>query len=769
MTSAGLTQAEAAKRLAADGPNTVPGAREHPLRAFAGTFWAPVPWLLEATAILQLILHDYAQGAIVVALLLFNALLGYFQSSRAAATLTALKSRLALNAVVRRDGAWATVPASSLVRGDVMKLSAGAVVAADAHLIDGDVLLDQSMLTGESVPIEAGPGADTYAGALVRRGESTAEVTATGERTKFGRTAELVRGAHVVSSQQKAVLGVVRNIAAFNAVVIVALFAYALALGLSTVEIISLILTAVLASIPVALPATFTLAAAIGARRLAQQGVLPTRLSAVDEAASMDILCSDKTGTLTLNELTVTEVHPVAGFDEAHVLGLAALASSDGGNDPVDRAIRSAAAEHRASDLPRLRTFVPFDSKTKLSEASVTESGGTEQDIVKGAFATIANLAAPPADAATSAHQLEQSGYRVLAVAVGPKDGLRFVGLIALSDPPRPDSAALIAQLKTLGVRTIMVTGDAATTATIVAGNVGLNGAVCSASPLPDDLAPERFAAYAGVTPEEKFRLVQAFQKAGNVIGMCGDGANDAPALRQAQMGIAVATATDVAKSAAGIVLTTSGLGGIVAAVTEGRTTFARVLSYTLNMILKKIVVASLLVVGLLMTGHAVLTPMMMVVLMIVGDFLAMSLTTDNVIPSQRPNVWHINNLTIAGASIALCLLIFCSAILGYGLLILHLSVPALQTLAFVTLAFGTQTTIYAIRDRRHMRSLLPSRWLIASSIANVAICGLLAALGILMAPLVWAVIGEALAAAIVFGIALDLIKIPLFRRLRLS
>src|SRR5271163_1554724 len=316
--------------------------------------------MLEGAVLLEMALGKYVEAAIIAALLIFNAALGLFQESRAQATLAALKSRLALNASVRRDGAWKIIPAADLVPGDMVKLSLGGVVGADVRLDEGEVLLDQSMLTGESVPIEAGAGAQTYAGALVRRGEAVAEVTATGARTKFGRTAELVRSAHVVSSQQKAVLRVVRNLAVFNGILIVMLVAYAHVLKMPLVEIIPLVLTAVLASIPVALPATFTLAGALGARALAKLGVLPTRLSAVDEAASMDVLCADKTGTLTRNALTVTDVRAMPGFDTAHVLALAALASSDGGEDPVDSAIRAAAKEKAEADPPRLVTFLPF-------------------------------------------------------------------------------------------------------------------------------------------------------------------------------------------------------------------------------------------------------------------------------------------------------------------------------------------------------------------------------------------------------------------------
>src|ERR1700688_2583830 len=295
-------------------------------------------------------------------------------------------------ATVRRDGNWGSLPAAELVSGDLVKLSLGGVVAADVRLIGGEILLDQSMLTGESVPIEAGAGALTYAGALVRRGEAAAEVTTTGARTKFGRTAELVRTAHVVGSQQKAVLRVVRNLVGFNGIVIVLLVAYAWFLKMSFDEIIPLVLTAILASIPVALPATFTLASALGARALAKQGVLPTRLSAVDEAATMDVLCSDKTGTLTRNALTVTTVQPLPDFDEAHVLALAALASSDGGQDPVDGAIRGAAAKKTPGDLPKLTKFVPFDPGTKMSEATAADPGGPSVRIVKGAFAAVAGL-----------------------------------------------------------------------------------------------------------------------------------------------------------------------------------------------------------------------------------------------------------------------------------------------------------------------------------------------------------------------------------------
>jgi H+-transporting ATPase len=764
----GLSATEAQTRLKNAGPNSLPDTTLHPLRMAFAKFWAPVPWMLEAAIGLEIILGKYVEAAIIALLLIFNALLGFFQESRAQATLAALKSRLALNASVRRDNVWKTVPAAELVQGDVVKLSLGAVVAADVRISTGQVLLDQSMLTGESVPLEAAAGAQTFAGALVRRGEAVAEVTATGARTKFGRTAELVRTAHVESTQQKAVFRVVRNLAACNGVIILLMVGYAYFLKMPVTEIIPLALTAILASIPVALPATFTLASALGARALAKLGVLSTRLSAVDEAASMDVLCADKTGTLTQNELTVTSVHPLSGFDEAHVLALAALASSEGGQDPVDGAIRSAAAAKKIPEALHLTAFTPFDPANKRSEATFTDAKGVPQRVAKGAFSSIMGLAPVEASAASAAKDLESKGYRVLAVATGPATAMKMVGLIALSDPPRADSPGLVTALQALGVCTVMVTGDAPATAAIVAHTVGLKGAL-SPPGIAADVQPEQFSVYAGVLPEEKFKLVKAFQKSGHTVGMCGDGANDAPALRQAQIGIAVSTATDVAKSAAGMVLTKPGLAGIVAAVKEGRLTFQRILTYTLNSIAKKIVQVLFLGVALIMTGHAILTPLLMVIIMITGDFLGMSLTTDRVRASPSPNAWKIRSLTIAGALMGMGELMFCTAILAYGKYVMDMDLNTLRTLAFVVIVFGNQATTYNNRERRHLWSSRPSTWVLASSSVDILIAGTLSVMGIAMSPLPIFTVMSALLGAAVFAVVFDFVKVPAFRRLTIT
>jgi H+-transporting ATPase len=767
---AGLTAEEARRRLGQYGPNALPDEGTPALHLFLGKLWAPVPWMLEAAIVLQLAIGEHVEAAIIGALLLFNAALGFTQERRAKAALDALKEGLALIAWARRDGAWRRIPAADLVPGDLIRLSLGAIVPADARLLEGNLLLDQSSLTGESVPAEAGPEGVAHAGTVVRRGVALAEVTATGASTTFGRTVELVRIAHAESSEQHAVLAVVRNLAVMNGAVVVLLVAYAHAIALPFARVIPLVLTAVLASIPVALPATFTLAAALGAQALARRGVLLTRLSAIHEAAVMDVLCSDKTGTLTRNEMAVTAVQPSSGFTESQLLALAVLASSDGSQDPVDAAAHAAAAQRGAAQLGLRRTgFVPFDPSTKMSEAAVLDADGRSLRIVKGAFAAVSRLCAPEAGSAAEADALARAGARVLGLAVGPPEAMRLAGLVGLSDPPRTDSAALIEELRANGVQTLMVTGDAPGTAVTVARAVGLAGAVWSGGPFPERLAPADFAVYAGVLPEDKYRLVRALQHGGHVVGMCGDGVNDAPALRQAQIGIAVSSATDAAKAAAGIVLTEPGLQGIVTAIRESRSTFQRILAYTLNALIKKFELVLLLLIGLVMTAHAVMTPILMVLLLVTNDFLTMSLTTDRVTPSQHPDAWRIRPITAAAAVLGFCKLGFSACVLAVGWRVLHMGVRELQTLAFVAIAFSNQATVYVVRERRWLWRSRPSGWLLLSSLVDLTTATSFALAGILMAPLSPAIVLVLLAAAAAFALALDGVKVAVLGRFGLA
>ncbi len=764
----GLSNNVAARRLQQYGPNASVDTDVPAWRVLMGKFIAPVPCLLEAAIVLQIFLREYVEASVIGLLLVFNAALGYFQEGRAKAALVALKSRLALNASVLRDGIWSIVPVVNLVPGDVIKLTLGSVVPADARIGEGAVLLDQSMLTGESMPIEAEAGYETFAGALVRRGEAAAEVTATGPHTKFGRTAELVRTAHVTSTQQKAVLRVVLYLAGINGALAALLVAYAWYIQLPFAEIIPLALIAVLASVPVALPATFTLATAIGAQALGKRGVLPTRLSAVDEAASMNVLCVDKTGTLTKSELAVAAVAPLGQASESDVLMWARVASSDGGLDPVDAAVRSAAARYSFAAMPSREQFVPFDPKVKMAEATIIDHRGAKLRVVKGAFAHVMAIAQASPEASAKASELEAVGFRVLGVALGPIDALRLIGLLALSDPPRPEAASCVAKLNAMGVRVVMVTGDAPATALAVARAIGLEGAVAPAGAIAETTHPGDSAVFAGVLPEDKFALVKAFQRAGYTVGMCGDGANDAPALRQAQLGIAVSTATDVAKSAAGLVLTEPGLNGIVGAVIEGRIAFQRILTYTLRSILHKVRQVAYLALGLLITDHAILTPMLVVLSMITGDFLAMSSTTDNVRPSEKPNTWEIGRLTIAGVVLGVFDLAFCVGVLLVGYDYLRLDLETLRTMTLVNLVISGQAIYYVVRERRRIWSSRPGTIVLFCSLADLLIIPTLAFTGILMAPLSLSIILGIFATAVVFAFVLDEVKTVIFRALYL-
>ena len=480
----------------------------------------------------------------------------------------------------------------------------------------------------------------------------------------------------------------------------------------------------------------------------------------------MDVLCADKTGTLTRNALQVGEAQPLGGFDEPHVLALAAFASAEGGQDPVDLAIRAASAAKSGAPPYSLVAFKPFDPALMMSEATVRDAAGASLRVVKGAFAAVAALALPSPGADASSKALEAKGLRVMAVAAGPPAAMKLIGLIALTDPPRDDSAALVTELHGLGVAVVMITGDAPVTAAAVARTVGIEGALCPPGVITDKIRLEDYAVFAGVLPEDKFKLVKAYQAAGHTVGMCGDGANDAPALRQAQIGVAVSSATDVAKSAAGMVLTEAGLAGIVSAVHEGRLIFQRVLTYTLNSITKKIVQVLFIGAGLILTGHAVLTPLLMALIMIVGDALGMSLATDNVRPSAHPNQWRVGRLTAAGVLMGLSQLIFSVAILAIGDFVARWDQATLQTLAFLTIVCGNQATTYMNRERLRLWSSRPSLWLVGSSAVDVTLACVLALAGLAMAPLPIAAIAAVVGASVVFALLVDFAKVPVFRRL---
>lgn len=768
---AGLSTEEAQRRRAQSGPNSVEEEQLRPLARILRHFWAPVPWMLEATILIQLALGENLEAGMILVLLLLNVALGVVQEGKANAALALLKQHLSPKSRVRRDGAWIDLPAAELVPGDVVQVSLGSIVPADLRIARGSLLLDQSMLTGESVPVETELGQTIYAGGLVRRGEAVAEVTATGKGTFFGRAAELVRVAHVESAEQKAVLDVVRNLTILNFVIVGGMAAYAHVLGMTPWQIVPIVLTGLLSAVPVALPATFTLTDALGAKALAAKGVLLTRLSALNEAASIDVLCSDKTGTLTANQLSIAAVRPLhGGYGEKEVLHYAALASSPEGQDPIDAAVRAAAAQQSASgpDLPAAHQFVPFDPTTKMAEALAVRDG-REIRVMKGAPAAVASVAPAPPALAQELETLTQAGYRVLAVTAGPEGALETLGLIALSDPPRADSAGLIAELKSLGLRTVMVTGDAAATAATVARAIGLDGPVCPPGKLPDPADRTEYAVYAGVFPEQKYALVQTLQQQGHAVGMCGDGANDAPALKQAQMGIAVSTATDVAKAAAGIVLTEPGLGGIVTCIQEGRSGFQRILTYTLGILVNKCTTLVVMGAGLILTGHAVLTPLLQAMSMLAGDLVSMARAADHARSSPYPNHWRVRNMTLAAVPLGLFKLSYCVGGLAIAWFGLAFPPDEMQTLTFVMLALAGQANQMVLRERRHFWHSWPARIMVLASLADAAvICGL-ALGGVLMTPLPPSVIAMLIGATVLFAFGMDVVKVTVLSRIRID
>jgi H+-transporting ATPase len=763
--SPGLTTKEAERLLGQYGPNSVAEEHEHPLRALLAKLWAPVPWMLEAAVVLEMILRRTAEASVIAGLLVFNAGLSYIQENHAQRALALLRRRLSIQVRVRRDGAWRRLPAESLVPGDLIHLRVGDIIPADARILEGSVLIDHSTVTGESTPGEASGGARAYTGGVIKRGEASALVTATGSHTYYGKAAELVRQAKAAGHLQQMIFTIVKYLVLVDIALAAVVFAYAVRVGMGLGDVVPFCLMLLVASVPVALPATFTLASALGTRELAQRGVLVSHLSAIEDAAAMDVLASDKTGTLTKNELSLAKVVAMPSYLDTDVIRFAALASAEATEDPIDLAILSA-AHARDVDLSgyTVQNFLPFDPSTKRSEALV-QGGKNTIHVAKGAAAAIAALAGE--QAISEADRLAAEGYRVLAVAAGPEQEIKLVGVLALLDPPRDDSRKLVTDLQNLGIRVLMISGDGPATAKTVAGQVGIEGSVCSADRLhasPESAANE-CNIFGGVFPEDKFRLVGALQHAGHIVGMTGDGVNDAPALKQAEVGVAVANATDVAKAAASIVLTSPGLGDVVSAVETSRRIYQRMLTYTLNKIIKTIEVALFLSAGVLLTRTLVITPLLIVLLLFTNDFVTMSIATDRVSFSKRPDRWKIRALVMTAAPLAVLLVSFSLSVLFIGRTVLSLSAPQIQTLAFLILVFGGQGTLYLVRERGHLWNSRPSRWMLWSSCADIAVVIVLAIKGILMSALPPLIVLALLGAVLVYLFAVDYLKIAIFRQ----
>lgn len=760
----GLSSAQATRLLETIGPNAVPLKRTRLAVRLLRKLWAPVPWMLEATIILEFALAKWLDATIILAVLTLNTVLGIIQEKRAEAAVDLLRTRLEVNARVLRDGTWTLVPASRVVPGDAIHIRVGDFVPADLVLHTGTVMADQSSLTGESMPVARGPETTVYSGATVVRGEATGIVTATGAATYFGKTAELVGTSAPTAHLEHVVLRIVRVFIAVDLVLAVVGTTHLAAAGAPGTDVISFAVILLLASVPVALPAAFALAGALGAKHLATMGILTTRLTTLQDAASMSILCIDKTGTLTENRLAVNAVATIGATDREEVLRWASAASDASTQDPIDLAILAADGTAAGDRL----SFTPFDPSTKRSQATVLRAGRTIA-VAKGAPHVIAAMAGeePPPELSS----LASGGARVLGVAVDDGNGIwRQLGLVALADRIRPEAAGLLKRLAELGVRVIMVTGDSAATAAAVAAQVGLEGNVIRVDGLGTLAAGDgQPAVVAEVLPQDKHRIVQILQDAGRVVGMTGDGVNDAPALRQAEVGIAMEGATDVAKSAAGVVLVRGGLTDIVGLIEESRRIHQRSLTYALNVSVKKLEVPLLLTIGVLSFGQLVFTPLLMALLLLANDVVSMMITTDNASYSQKPNTWNVGR-TIAGA------LMVAVPMLGASVALLWASgqlwpgggIDQLRTVIFLTLVFSSQITTYVVRTARPAWKDRPSGSLAAASVLDVAAASALALGGLLMAPVPAALLLLILAATAAGGFIADLLKVPAFRKLKL-
>jgi H+-transporting ATPase len=775
----GLSSAEAARRLQADGPNAIPEQRPSRLRQLLGEFWAPVPWLLEVAIVLEVVLGNDVEAAVFAALLAFNALLAFTQKQRAETAVALLRQRLSVTARVRRDRAWVQVPAAELVVGDLVHIRQGDLVPADLRLAAGHVTLDQAALTGESLPVSAAEGDSAFSGSVVARGEADGVVVATGPRTAFGRTAELVATARTPGHLERLIFGIVRALVALDLVLVAASLADGAARHLAWHELVPFALILVVASVPVALPATFTLATALGSRELASEGVLVTRLAAIEEAAAMEVLCTDKTGTITENRLAVAAVKAYPPSSDLDVLAAAAAASDEATQDPLDLAVLAAAADRGLAAAPRT-SFVPFDPATKRSEAVVADARG-QRRTVKGAPQVVAALAGADLEAVRrDVDELASQGARVLGVGE-ERDGspVRLIGLVALADPPRPDSASLVAHLKQLGIRVVMATGDSLATARAIGRAVGITGRAClaeelrsepaGASPDPRSEPPPGAEVsvcdiYAEVLPEDKLRLIDRLQRAGVTVGMTGDGVNDAPALRKAEVGIAVASATDVAKAAASLVLTDAGLENVVDGVQVSRRIHQRMLTYTLNKIVKTLQVALFLSLGLVVLGRFVTTPRLVVLLLLANDFVTMSLATDLVQPAPVPQRWSVAGLVESGLALAIPLVAASFGVWWYGADVAHLGTEGLETLVFAWLVASGQATVYLVRAPRRCFRSRPSAPLAASSAGGLALVALAAWQGWLMHPIPLSALGAVGAAAMAFLLLGDELKAAVFR-----
>jgi H+-transporting ATPase len=744
----GLKEDEVERRLKQYGYNEVPEKKINPAIEFVKKFWGLTAWMLEAIIILSWILGKYSDLYVVSALLLLNSILGFAEEQKASSAVEALKRKLQVNARVLREGSWSIIPARKLVPGDIVRVRPGDFVPADVKIIIGELGVDQSALTGESMEVEKKTDDVLYSGSIVRRGEATGLVTLTGVNTYFGRTTELVQIARPKLHIEEVVSKVVRWLLVIVVTLLTIALVFSVLRGVNLLEILPLMLIILLAAIPVALPAMFTVSMAIGSMELAAKGVLVTRLSASEDAATMDVLCADKTGTITMNRLSITNIRPLNGFNDKDVILYGALASQEANQDPIDLAFINATKQNNLVDTSFIqKTFVPFDPKTRRTEALI-QKDGREFRVMKGSVRIIAQASGLDgkviSELEDSMGEFARKGYRTLAVAISDNQNkLKLAGLVALYDTPRPDSRKLIEELKELGISVKMLTGDASPIARETAKNVGLGENIVKASDLKTLIkenqaeaaeVAEKSDGIAEIYPEDKYAVVKSFQAEKHIVGMTGDGVNDAPALRQAEVGIAVSNAADVAKGAASVVLTGEGLSNIVDLVKNGRMVYERITTWVLNKISRTILKSSFIVLAFLITGKYVVSASAMILMIFMTDFVKLTLSTDNVRWSKSPNTWNITGLVKMAVILGVLMVVesFGLLFLGFRYFGLIGDDQALYTFSFETLLFLAIFSIFVVRERSHFWSSIPSKILLTALVLDMIAGIVISSIGLL-------------------------------------
>jgi H+-transporting ATPase len=749
----GLSQTEARRRLEQYGYNELAEERINPFLNFLSYFWGPIPWMIEVAAILSAVVQHWADLGIILALLIVNAAVGFWEEYQAGNTIEALKAKLAPNARVKRDGQWATVPARELVPGDVIRVWIGDIIPADARFLGDDpVQVDQSALTGESLPVTHGQGDVLYSGSILRQGEADALVYATGRDTYFGRTAHLVEKAHTASHFQRAVLKVGDYLIILAVAMVVLILIVALFRGddmLTTLEF-ALILT--VAAIPVAMPTVLSVTMAVGARLLAKKQAIVSRLASIEEMAGMDVLCSDKTGTLTQNKLTLGEPFAIEGITAEEVIRTAALASRAENQDPIDLAVLGGLEDSSQTAGYTVTHFQPFDPVSKRTEASVRAPDGEIFKVSKGAPQVILALIADAADVQTGVEEAVEAfaarGFRSLGVARSPAGGpWQFLGVLPLYDPPREDSKATLGTARQMGIRVKMVTGDQVAIAKEIARQLDLGTDILDAALFADiqhhqggqhEDAIETSDGFAQVFPEHKYHIVEVLQKRGHIVGMTGDGVNDAPALKKADAGIAVSGATDAARSAADIVLLTPGLSVIIDAVKESRKIFQRMNSYSIYRIAETVRVLLFMTLSILVFNFYPVTAVMIVLLALLNDGAILSIAYDRVYYSDEPEAWDMPRVLGVATILGIAGVIASFGLFYIGERVLHLDQATIQSLIYLKLSVAGHLTIFLTRTKGHFWSIRPAPILVGAVLTTQAVATLMATFGLFMAPIGW-------------------------------